>query len=374
MKTAGTVVKYKKWFEARISYTDHATGRRVYIRRKRKTKTDARLTLDELKRELKKKGGIERQSDRMTFDELAVKYEQARLVAATYRGEKKVAGLRDLKAPKTILKMLRGHFGNRQVKAITHGDLERFRNLRFNTPTKWGGERSVASVNREMAMMVSVLRFAVRNGWLEKSPFDAGESLIRPADENKRGRVMSYEEEARLLSVCTGPLERLGVMIVLAVDTGIRRGEMLRLEWPDIDFDSRLIRLRQITTKNNKPREAAMTERVMKELRRWREQMPADEPLVFGLRSNFNTHWSLALERANIEGLHWHDIRHTCATRLTAAGIPIAEAMRLTGHATTSMLYRYINPGPDALHRAADALEQHHRENGGKTIESSMVN
>ncbi len=187
------------------------------------------------------------------------------------------------------------------------------------------------------------------------SPFKQGEQLIKRSAENSRDRVLSFEEEERLLTACVDRRAHLRPLIIAPLDTGLRRGELFKLEWQDVDFDARLIRVRAINLKTNRPREVAMTARLRDELMKLREE-PFGES-VFGLQTNVKRSFGSACKAAGIERLRFHDLRHTCVTRLIEAGLQHTEAMKVSGHTKLSMLNRYLNVNLDTSRRAADALD-----------------
>src|SRR5260370_37784356 len=108
---------------------------------------------------------------------------------------------------------------------------------------------SVAAVNRELELLRAVLRFAQREGWIVKSPFELGAPLISKVSETRRDRVLSFAEEARLLAACTDKRAHLRPLLITALDTGMRRGELFKLAWSDVDFNANLIRVRATNTK-----------------------------------------------------------------------------------------------------------------------------
>jgi integrase len=88
------------------------------------------------------------------------------------------------------------------------------------------------------------------------------------------------------------------------------------------------------------------------------ENAPKDpEGLVFGIKDNFKNGFAVARKAAKVEGLRFHDLRHTAITRMVEAGMQPAEVMRVSGHTTPAMLWRYMNANVDTARRAADALD-----------------
>lgn len=351
----GHIFKRGKSWYGRVSFTDEE-GKRRFIKRAARTKSEAREKLNDLIREIEERGSVD--GSRMTFNELAARFNEVKLVPARYVDDKKITGYRSLYSQQIYLDVLKEHFGRKLIRSINHADIEAFKLKRLQTETRYGGQRKVASVNRELEALRRVLNFALRNGWLLKNPFHQGESLISKADEVRRTRILSFEEEARLLAVCDGRIAHLRPIIIVAVDTAMRRGELLKLCWKWVDFNERMIHLPAMITKTRKARNVAMTGRIYEELMKlWEQSTQEPDSLVFGIETNFKHAWETARQRAGIEDLHFHDLRHSAATRLIAAGVPVAEAMKVTGHETLDMLARYVNVNLDTIRSAAEALE-----------------
>jgi integrase len=108
-------------------------------------------------------------------------------------------------------------------------------------------------------------------------------------------------------------------------------------------------------------------------LKRLYDNAPEDpEGLVFGIKDNFKNGFTAACKDAEIVGLRFHDLRHTAITRMVEAGMQPAEVMRVSGHTTPAMLWRYMNANVDTARRAANALDalrnsKSKDENQGKT-------
>jgi integrase len=308
----------------------------------------------------------------MTFDTLADYYEKTYLIEPEYVDGRKVAGLRSAYDYRHRLKVLREFFGKRKLRSITHGDLERFKAARLKSPaiigrntrkTKVKGnpkarQRSIATVHRELSLLRRVLTVAVRSGWILKNPFEMGDSLIRPGDEKPRERIVSKEEEGRLLAACTNPREHLRAIIICALDTGMRRGELFKLIWSDIDFDNRIITVQAFNTKTLRQRQVAMTERLMRELQALFELSTKESSaLVFGIKTSANNAFDKARRLAGLPDLRFHDLRHTHATRLVSAHIPLSEVGRVLGHTQANTTYRYVNANVESARRAAAVLD-----------------
>src|SRR5262249_32280704 len=187
------------WHTAK--YTDE-TGRRRVIQRKVDSKTEGKALLKKLLREIEDDGARIIDGERMTFGKLADIYTDHKLKPPVYKGETRVSGMRSWKNQLVALKPLVEHFGKMRVRSITHADIEKYKIQRMQTKTHRGADRTITGVNRELSLIRAILNFAKRSGWLNRNPFGMGESLISHADENRRERILTREEEARLLAVC----------------------------------------------------------------------------------------------------------------------------------------------------------------------------
>ena len=138
----------------------------------------------------------------------------------------------------------------------------------------------------------------------------------------------------------------------------MRRGELLKLKWRNVDLKARSIEIEAFNTKTARAREVAMTSRLTKELEDlWNNSTQKSDELVFGIADNFKNGFTAACRAAEIKGLRFHDLRHTAITRMIEAGMQPAEVMRVSGHTTPAMLWRYLNANADTARRAADALD-----------------
>ncbi|MEP7274337.1 MAG: site-specific integrase [Acidobacteriota bacterium] len=364
----------KKRWVARIAYTDKETGRLVERLRVATTKHEADALLDDLRDEYRKRGRIEIDRRLATFSDLAKVYEEARVFPAQFHKGRKTAGLKSHLQVKVYLEVLKGYFGHRRLKEIRHSDLIGFRRERLRTPTRGDGERSIASVNREMEQLRAMLRFAIREGFIEHSPFEGGETLIEKKHETRRDRVMTLVEETRLLDACVGRYEHLRPLIIAGVDLGMRSGELFLMTWGDVDFNQNLITIKPENEKANRGRTAAMTGRVRDELLRLREASEErPDGLVFGITSSVKNGWRAICKTAEVTDLRFHDLRHTCVTRLVAAGVPAAAVMKSVGHTTLSMLSRYLSHGENQQ-ESATKLEEYLQSKSKDKPAAELVN
>lgn len=361
----GCVIERKDrdgWW-ARLSYSDKS-GKRRTLQRKAQNRTEAKQLLKKMLREVEDHGPEIVEADKMRFAALAKIYEERKLIPPEYEGDTKTKGLRSYKSQKRRLKTLVDYFGKKLIRSISYSDLEQFKDDRLALATWRGDKRSYADVNRDLQTLRTVLRFAKRQGWLPVTPFERGEALINSAHERTRDRVLSRDEEVRLLAACERPTRHhLKSIIIALVDTALRRGELRGIRWSDVDFDAGVIRVRTMLAKTAKPRTVPMTTRLRREMERLKAQAPNDcDQEVFGIFGDFKRAFAIACLEAGIEGLRIHDLRHTATTRMIEAGLPSAQVMVVTGHTQFSTFRRYVSADDDAVRRAGEALDKFQAE------------
>lgn len=344
---------------ARINFTD-GSGKRRERRRQVENKSEGRRLLQAWARQLESSGGDKfMEGGSLNFRKLAGVYQDRELQPAVFKGSVLVSGKRSWKTQRGFLKNLVAYFGNRKVAHITHSDLVQYKRERITTKTFRGDDRSLAHVNRELSLLRTVLNFALRNGWLSVNPFKQGPPVIKMADEPPRQRILSRSEEALLLAACTGRRRHLRQVIIFLLDTGCRRGEMFTIEWRDVDLVSRMISVRAETTKALRPRTIGITSRLKAVFEAIGRLPHKDTDKVFRNHGDPKRAFASACEAAGISDIRVHDLRHTCISRWVNEGkMTIAEAMRLAGHSTLAVSYRYLNINTETARRAADAMDR----------------
>ncbi len=178
---------------------------------------------------------------------------------------------------------------------------------------------------------------------------------VKQLRENKRLRFISIEEAQGLISVCD---EHLRPIVVTALNTGMRKGEILGLRWKQVDLQHGFILLDK--TKNGERREIPVNDTLKAVLQSLRRRI--DVPHVFydpktlkpyqGVKRSFVT----AMERAKITDFHFHDLRHTFASQLVMAGVDLAAVKELLGHKDIKMTLRYAHLAPAHKRRAVEVM------------------
>jgi hypothetical protein len=205
-----------------------------------------------------------------TFCDLGDYYREEYLNPPEYVAGRKVAGLRSYNNFRSLMCRLVAHFGECRLHTITYDDLRAFKRRRGRSQTPatkkepLGHQRSIAAVDRELQLLRRMLNVALHKKWIRENPFQSGDSLISSADETKRMRILTRDEESRLLAACAGPRAHLRPIVIMAIDTAMRKGEILKLCWRDVQITLGIIGIDAFNTKTMQPRLAPITGRCIK--------------------------------------------------------------------------------------------------------------
>ena len=282
-----------------------------------------------------------------TFDELMLRYLQV-------TAHEKRSAERD----RYSAKRLYAEFTERAIEELTPVDVRRYIDKRRAAGAKAG------TINREIGLLSAALNWA-RNelDWAIPNPA----TRRRLKEPEGRLRWLTRAEAGALVRAAQSEPQApyLADFVRLALHTGMRRGEMLGLEWCRVDLQARLIHLEATQTKNGKRRSVPINAEAYAAIllrMRFRSQHCPGSPWVFchkngarvqSIRRSFTT----ACRRADIEDFHIHDLRHTCAAWLVSAGVPLPEVRDLLGHATVKMTERYAHLAPENIRAAVAKLD-----------------
>ena len=221
---------------------------------------------------------------------------------------------------------------------------------------KTRGHLSAQSIAHEVNCLKAIIRTA-RQQWGLDIPDhkDTFSRVAMPAIHGERERRLLPGEWEALWAEAS---EGLRLSMVLAVETGVRRGEMCQWAWPMVDLPARTITVPREITKTNKKRVVPLSIAAVEALR----PHAAGEGLLLGVTPNAHRlSWHRTRDRAarvmpSLQTLHWHDLRHECLSRLAAAGWTPAMLRVVSGHADWRMLQRYVNlRAEDVLARLDEA-------------------
>jgi integrase len=207
-----------------------------------------------------------------------------------------------------------------------------------------GRSLSPSTVRRYLTVLGSAMGAATKEWfWMEDNPCS---KVVRPTEPRGRVRFLDTDERFRLLASCEASQERrLYPLVVTALCTGARQGELLRLRWQDIDLNRGVAIIHH--SKNGDRRALAVTGLAAEVLAEWSKTRRTDADHVFRSRSgktNFpQAAWRAALSDARIEDFRFHDTRHAFASYLAMSGATLAELAEALGHKTLLMVKRYAH-------------------------------
>lgn len=375
----------------RATLTDPRLGKRREIVRKVRPMTKAELSMDadalakaKLGKRIERDQAVKKKlaeilseaeravngEDVETFGQLAARFLSDYAKDAVFVGGEKVGGMRSASTVRDHVRMLRREIGDaKKLRRITYDDLRQLKEKRWTTTTRNGAERSRATVHRELSILRRMLSVAKTNGWIDENPFNRGEALILNSTEKKRERILTKDEEARLLLHCSHAARRhILPLVIAALDTAARRGELLKLRWRNVDLKASTMTFVARNTKTERERSVRIPQRLHAELQRLAKESGAHaSSLVFGIDASVRRAFNTAKRLAGLDDVRFHDLRHTAASRLVAGHLALPEVGRILGHTQAETTYRYSNIDGTTRERAANILDDF---NAGPAIET----
>lgn len=259
---------------------------------------------------------------------------------------------------------------------------------------KWRSEqvkrgKSKATINRDLTVLRGVLSKAVlwkvivqhplepikplkvdTNGVIRYLSDDEEQSLraaliVRDANiKAARDRGNAWRKERNYTELATmthhAYADHVTPMVLLSLNTGVRRGELFALCWDDVNVKTKTLTIRGTTAKSRQTRHIPLNREALDVLQAWRQQSP-DASLVFPGKTgrafdNTRKSWAGVLKTASICNFRWHDLRHTFGSKLVMAGVPLNTVRELLGHTTLAMTLRYAHLAPDHKSAAVERL------------------
>lgn len=236
--------------------------------------------------------------------------------------------------------------------ACTSGSVASFRDRRLKKVRP-------ATVRRELVILRHCFEVATRD-WDYPNLSNPVAKIEMPSNGPARERRLEEDELSALLAACRkSRVTYLKPAIGLALETGMRRGELLSIKWEDIDLTAALLTIPH--TKNGHQRTIPLTSEAVKIL----SSLPAVDDRVFQATPNaFRLAWSRLKRRADLQNLRFHDLRHEAISRFFELGLSVPEVALISGHRDPRMLFRYTHLKPELVVRklragSDPAIDQH---------------
>lgn len=282
------------------------------------------------------------------------------------------------KAGKATVAAIKSVFGGwypRRLSSLFVTDWDTLKAERLNAGTK------PATVNRDLDRIKAALSQAVVWEFLKENPLAKVKRITRGIDKRVRylsakeskalRKALDSREKRRIAERASGEAwrkargrEALGAfqgytdhvmpMVLLALNTGLRRGELRLIQWADIDMRAKLLTVRAGYAKSGKARTVPLNSEALAVLKAWRKTHKGDGA-VFGVAS-IQTAWEGLMADAKIQDFRFHDCRHDFASRLVMAGVPLIVVRDLLGHGSIEMTERYAHLAPQHHAQAVQTL------------------
>lgn len=241
----------------------------------------------------------------------------------------------------SAVKKLKNFFGDQKLTEITPFLIEKYRSKRKAAKMK------PATINREIGVLRRMFSMAEKYKWIDTNP--ALKKFIKPLKvDNKKINVLTSEQVISLLNACTGDCLFLKPIILCALNTGMRKSEILKLEWKDVDIENKLITI--LTQKNGKKAEIPISTKLLMEFKKLRLKKSSKYVFVNPVTNSHyvNIRYSLikVFSTAGIKNFTFHGLRHTACTRLIELGVEldvVREIMRHSNLNITLEVYNHIN-------------------------------
>jgi integrase len=288
-----------------------------------------------------------------------------------------------------ILNSTFGFLMQQPIENFSVLELEQWRTKRINEG------RKAATINRLVVALKASVNWAVENEIITENPI-ARLRPLRENDSDKKIRYLSPEERERLFAALEAREERIRTgrdshnewstereksllpdlkkyafvdhlkpMIIVALNTGIRRGSLFQLCWSDINFREGILTVRPTIEKTGKLLHIPMNDLLTETLAAWKKQSGGDDdklifpsPKTGEMMNNCNSAWENLLQEANIKNFRWHDMRHDFASQLVMKGIDLNTVRELMGHADMKMTLRYAHLAPENKLQAVNILNK----------------
>lgn len=260
---------------------------------------------------------------------------------------------------------------------------------------KWRSARlkagiGAATVNRDLSALRGMFSRALEWGVIAEHPMRTVKALQAPSG---KARWLSDDEEIRLRAALDAREEReragresanawraargyelmpelraaafvdhLKPAVLLSINTGLRQGELLKLDWQHVNLERAILTVIDASAKSGKQRHIPLNDEALATLKAWRAQQ-TEHGIVFasadgGVRVDVKTAWKKLLADAKIVNFRWHDMRHHFASRLVMAGVDLNTVRELLGHADLTMTLRYAHLAPEHLSAAVAKLNR----------------
>ncbi len=239
----------------------------------------------------------------------------------------------------------RDELGDYMLADIRPALIVEYKDKLAHNSTYRGGKRAAGTINRYLAALSHAFTIGMKEyGWVEENPLL---KITKPKEPRGIVRFLSDDERKRLLEACKAHSDKLYTLVVVALSTGARKGEIMSLRWQDVDTKKGAMTLHD--TKNGEVRLVPLQGLALELVKNLGKIRNLHTDLIFHSRRDpkkpieIQTIWDKAIKQAQIENFRFHDLRHSAASYLAMNGASIAEIAEVLGHKTLQMVKRYAH-------------------------------
>ena len=297
------------------------------------------------------------------------------------------------KSGKETMATLRSIFQFLFKKIIDELDIFEFEKWRTNRQKEG---KKASTINRQVTALMAALNWGVERKLIDSNPLNNLKRL-KERDSEKKVRYLILDEKTRLLTALdereaqlragrenhnkwlsergkeTLPLlgggfaDYLKPLVLLAMNTGIRKGDLLALKWGDVSFATKTISFLPRKTESEEPQHVPMNPTVVDTLKEWSQQSSDTSPEAYLFPSSkkegarmvsIKRSWNTVLKAAQIDNFRFHDLRHDFASQLVKEGVDLNVVRELLGHADMKMTLRYAHLAPESKLKAVELLDE----------------
>ncbi|WP_323401631.1 tyrosine-type recombinase/integrase [Aminobacterium sp.] len=261
------------------------------------------------------------------------------------------------------------------AEEITSNDVTKWKQNCKNEKT--GKSLAPQTVNRRLALFKGMFSWAMREGHISQNPLKSNVEMLKESDNNHRIRYLEPDERERLLTALEKrdgeEKDYLRCAVLLSLNTGVRKGTLLRLKWEYVDWERKTLFLPAQIMKGGKTHTVPLNSVALEALADWKKRsknpsdgyiFPGDTPE--GHLGDIKNPWETLLKRANIKNFRWHDMRHDFASQLVMQGVDILTVKKLMCHTDLKMTQIYAHLSPQHINLATEKLSELYSKNKGK--------